>query len=124
VDYKQFAFEAVRVFDNNYVWEHDPFRDIPMPLHKRKTGGITAGVWDRSLVSADITDLFDCLQVMDASPRQPILALPVGCPYVTGRAKVEHIGELNTGLNGGHAVLYDGDDPQPLRAAAALHIRW
>jgi hypothetical protein len=126
VDFEWFAREAVRVFDNHYLWESDPFLGKIMPLQSRKTGlPRTAGEdSDCTLLGRDIHELFECLKILGVPPEMPMLAVPVGCPFTSLYAPTMHVSALNTGDRSGHAVLFDNNNQEPLRAAAALHIRW
>lgn len=123
MDYKQFALDAIRVFDNNFDLQVDCTRG-PMPLEWRRTGENA----DRTLAAEDIRAMQHCLLVIDALPLTPVLALPEGHPSLDfplcDPPIVMQLPELRVFRNVGHAVLFDRANPDPFRAVAALYIRW
>jgi hypothetical protein len=123
MDYKSFALDAVRVFDNSFNLSVDYSRG-PMPLELRKTGENS----DHSLTANDIRALQNCLLMIDALPLTPVLALPDGYPNlefsVCDPPIIMQLPTLRVFERVGHAVLFDRANPDPFRAVAALYIRW
>jgi len=123
MDYKRFALDAIRVFDNSFDPQIDSTRG-PMPLELRRTGENA----DHTLSAEDVRAMQHCLLTIDSLPLTPVLALPEGYPRVDfplcDPPIITHVPELKVFDHVGHAVLFDRANPDPFRAVAALYIRW